>query len=173
VKETTNQSTRLHYLDWLQVLAILGVFLFHAILQFDTLSDRHIKNVEKSTLVTFLSPFLFPWGKPFFLMAGATSWFSLRQRTAGYYLRERVICLLIPFIVGAIILTPIHANYELTHKGWWDGDSLIKFILSSEALTIFYTEYNSLTPVLSQPISTQRYAKQIPEDEEILKARVI
>jgi len=143
---STKKSTRLHYLDWLQVLAILGVFLFHATHPFDALSDWHIKNVERSTLVTFFIAFFAPWGMPFFfLMAGATSWFSLRRRTAGHYLRERVTRLLIPFVVGAIALTPIQAYYELTHKGWWDGGSLIKFILSSEARTIFYTEYNSLT----------------------------
>jgi len=30
---------RLHYLDWLQVLAVLGVFLFHAGHPFDDLTD--------------------------------------------------------------------------------------------------------------------------------------
>jgi peptidoglycan/LPS O-acetylase OafA/YrhL len=32
------KSTRLHYLDWLQVLAILGVFLYHSIQPFQDLS---------------------------------------------------------------------------------------------------------------------------------------
>jgi peptidoglycan/LPS O-acetylase OafA/YrhL len=71
-------SARLHYLDWLQVLAILGVFLFHAFHPFDALFDWHIKNAEKSTLATFFAGFFNLWGMPFFfLMAGATSWFSL------------------------------------------------------------------------------------------------
>jgi len=81
----------------------------------------------------------------FFLMAGATSWFSLRRRTPDRYARERVTRLLIPFIIGAIVLTPIQAYYELIHKGWWQGGSIIEFILSSEARTYFYTEYNTLT----------------------------
>jgi peptidoglycan/LPS O-acetylase OafA/YrhL len=45
------KSTRLHYLDWLQVLAILGVFLFHAFHPFDDLFDWHIKNAESNILV--------------------------------------------------------------------------------------------------------------------------
>ena len=53
----TEKSARLHYLDWLQVLAVLGVFLFHAVHPFDALADWHIKNVEKSTLATFLLVF--------------------------------------------------------------------------------------------------------------------
>ena len=34
------KSARLHYLDWLQVLAILGVFLFHALHPFDFLQQQ-------------------------------------------------------------------------------------------------------------------------------------
>jgi len=143
---STKKSARLHYLDWLQVLAILGVFLFHAVHPFDDLADWHIKNVERSALATFYVGFFNLWGMPFFfLMAGATSWFSLRRRTAGRYVRERVTRLLIPFIIGSIVLTPIQAYYEFTHNGWWQGGSIFKFVLSPEARTYFYTEYNSIT----------------------------
>jgi peptidoglycan/LPS O-acetylase OafA/YrhL len=141
-----SMSKRLHYLDWLQVLAILGVFLFHAVHPFDDLTDWHIKNAEPSFLATFFTGFFNLWGMPFFFcMAGATSWFSLRHRTAGRYVRERVTRLLIPFILGAIVLTPIQAYFELTHKGWWKGGSIVEFILSTEARTYFYTEYNPIT----------------------------
>jgi hypothetical protein len=81
----------------------------------------------------------------FFLMTGATSWFSLRRRTAGRYVRERVQRLLIPLIVGVIVLTPFQAYFEARHKGWWEGDSFIEFIFSAKALNYYYTEYNNLT----------------------------
>jgi peptidoglycan/LPS O-acetylase OafA/YrhL len=137
---------RLHYLDWLQVLAILGVFLFHAVHPFDDLADWHIKNEEKSFLATFFVGFFNLWGMPFFFfMAGVTSRFSLRHRTAGHYVRERVTRLLIPYIVGAIVLTPIQAYYEFVHKGWWEGNSIIEFVFSAEARTYFFTEYNTIT----------------------------
>jgi peptidoglycan/LPS O-acetylase OafA/YrhL len=142
----TEKSTRLHYLDWLQVLAVLGVFLFHAIHPFDDLADWHINNADKSALATFFVGFFNLWGMSFFfLMAGATSWFSLRRRTPSRYISERVTRLLIPFIAGSILLTPIQAYFELTHNGWWTEGSIIEFILSPEALTYFYTEYNSIT----------------------------
>lgn len=99
---------RLHYLDWLQVQAIMGLFLFHAVHPFDDLADWHIKNAASSVLATFYIGFFSLWGMPFFfLMAGATSWFSLRRRRSARYVRERVTRLLIPFIVGLIVLTPI------------------------------------------------------------------
>ena len=53
-------SERLHYLDWLRVLAILGVFLFHAVHPFDV-TDWHIKNGDQSLLVTLIFViFLYP-----------------------------------------------------------------------------------------------------------------
>jgi hypothetical protein len=81
----------------------------------------------------------------FFLMAGVTSWFSLRRRTAGRYVRERVTQLLIPFVLGAIVLTPIQAYLELTHRTWWEGGSIVEFIFSTEARTYFYTVLHPLT----------------------------
>jgi glucan biosynthesis protein C len=143
------KSVRLHYLDWLQVLAVLGVVFFHTIQPFDALVPWGIKNAERSTLATLFSVFFTPWGMPFFFtMAGVTSWFSLRRRTPGRYVRERVTQLFIPFIFGAIVLTPILAYYELTHLGWWQGGSIVEFILSTEARTYFYTEFHpiSLSP---------------------------
>jgi hypothetical protein len=80
----------------------------------------------------------------FFLMAGATSWFSLRHRTAGRYLRERVTRLLIPFLVGSFFLTPFQAYFELTHKGWWVADSLLSFLFSPDARGFFFTMVHPL-----------------------------
>jgi peptidoglycan/LPS O-acetylase OafA/YrhL len=139
-------TKRLHYLDWLQVLAVLGVFLFHAVHPFDDLFPWHIKNTERSAIANFFVGFFAFSGMPFFfLMAGATSWFSLQRRTAGRYVRERVTRLFIPFILGSIVLTPIQAYFEFTHKGWWKAPSIIHFIFSPEARSAFYTEYVTIT----------------------------
>jgi fucose 4-O-acetylase-like acetyltransferase len=107
---------RLYYLDWLRVLAILGVFLFHAVHPFD-LTTWHIKNAEQSPAVTFLIAFMYPWGMPFFfLLAGAGSYFALRRRRAGAFARERFQRLLIPFFAGAILLMPLMLYFEWRHK---------------------------------------------------------
>ena len=144
---STGKSTRLHYLDWLQVLAVLGVFIFHATFPFSDLAEWNIKSPERSILATLFSFLFTPWGMPFFfLMAGVTSWFSLRRRSPKRYIRERVVQLLIPYIIGCIVLTTIQAYYELTHRGWWEGGSFVKFVLSSEARTYFFTVLHPLTP---------------------------
>ena len=71
------QPARIHYLDWLRVLATLGVFLFHTTRPFD-LQDFEIKNATRSLAVMALGLFPFQWGMPLvFLLAGASSWHAL------------------------------------------------------------------------------------------------
>ncbi len=133
-ERSSGKSVRLHYLDWLRVLAILGVFLFHAVHPFDAF-DWEIKNAEQSMVVTLFTIFLVPWGMPFFyLIAGTSSWFALRRRTGRQYTIERVKRLLIPFIIGSILLSPIQFYFEWSHKtqtGVFEG-SLMEFFASRE-----------------------------------------
>ena len=122
--QTTLQETagmvqkpvRLHYLDWLRVITILGVFLFHSVHIFD-LGDWHIKNAEQSMVITILLVLFSLWGMPFFfLIAGTGSWFALRRRTASQYTAERFKRLMVPFIFGSILFMPIMLYLEWLHK---------------------------------------------------------
>lgn len=109
-------ASRLYYLDWLRVIAVFGVFLYHAVHPFD-LTPWHIKNAELSEVVTGFLIILFPWGMPFFfLLSGAGSWFAMRRRTAGAFARERVNRLLLPFIFGSLLLMPVMLFFEWQHK---------------------------------------------------------
>ena len=107
---------RLYYIDWLRVLAIIGVFLFHSTNVFNTM-PFHIKNAEQSAAITTIQAFFFPWGMPvFFMIAGAGTWFALKRRSSSQYARERANRLLIPFVVGSILLSPLQLYFEWTHK---------------------------------------------------------
>lgn len=115
-------SGRLHYLDWLRVLLILGVFLYHALHPFDSTIEWHIKNPDQSVVVMVLLILILPWGLPlFFLVAGAGSKFSLRRRSNRQFIRERVFRLGIPFVVGSILLTPVQMYLEASHKAVYEG----------------------------------------------------
>jgi glucan biosynthesis protein C len=113
---TVRDAARLYYVDWLRVIATLGVFLFHASNVFNV-ADFVIKNAETSLVVTIFQAFFFPWGMPlFFLIAGAGTWFAMRRRSAGQYVRERTSRLLVPFIVGSILFGPIQLFLEWSNK---------------------------------------------------------
>src|SRR5512139_3855742 len=109
-------TSRLCYLDWLRVLALLGVFLFHATAPFADIGFN-IENAEQSLAIMIAQGFLFPWGMPFFfLLAGASAWLALQRRTPGQYARERFSRLLIPFVVGCLLLSPVEVYLEWSHK---------------------------------------------------------
>jgi glucan biosynthesis protein C len=113
---TSQQPVRLHYLDWLRVMAIFMVFLFHAVHPFD-FGDWQIKNLEQSEIITIILTLLGLWGMPFFfLVAGSASWFALQRRTARQYISERVKRLLIPFIIGTFLFSPIQMYLEWKNK---------------------------------------------------------
>jgi len=93
-------SPRRYELDWLRVLAILAVFIYHSGRFFDPTS-WHIKN---SVLHPGLLPFkmLFEiWGIPLlFVISGAGVFYALGKRAAGPFLKDRTLRLLVPLIVG-------------------------------------------------------------------------
>jgi glucan biosynthesis protein C len=123
-------AVRLHYLDWLRVLATLGVFLFHASNVFSG-TGFEIANAESSDLILLILMFFYPWGMPlFFLVAGAASWFALRRRLAGQFTRERTFRVLVPFFTGTILLGPIQLYLSWLHRtqtGVFDG-TLLDFV---------------------------------------------
>src|SRR5437764_14761049 len=83
--ETTGKQKRLHYLDWLRVLAVLGVFYVHTSNNFDAL-DWHTHDSKLLTLGLFGSE----WGMSlFFLLAGASVSFSLGSRTSRPFIAQR------------------------------------------------------------------------------------
>jgi len=112
----TRKAGRLHYVDWLRVIATLGVFLFHVSDVFNT-AGFEIKNAEQSETITIIQGFFFPWGMPlFFLIAGVGSYFALRRRTAGQFTRERTLRLLVPFFTGTFLLGPIQLYLSWRHR---------------------------------------------------------
>jgi surface polysaccharide O-acyltransferase-like enzyme len=104
----------LHYLDTLRVLAVLAVFLFHASKPFTEGGDWRIMNAQTSLVASAIfGALLAPWGMPFFfLLAGAGTWFALQHRSARQYASERFRRLLIPFVIGSLLLTPVQSYLE-------------------------------------------------------------
>ncbi|HYM50954.1 MAG TPA: acyltransferase family protein [Candidatus Limnocylindrales bacterium] len=106
-----------HWVDWLKVLAVLGVFYYHSAMPF-VLAPWMITNQDRSVVLTVIAGTGFYFGMPLlFLLSGAASSFAVRSRTTAAFLRLRFTRLVIPMIAGFLILSPIQAYFVLASKG--------------------------------------------------------
>ena len=120
-------DARRYEYDWLRVITILFVFVFHCMLFFSK-GDWHLKNPVQSEMLDVIIGFLWSWMMPtFFLVSGTASWFVLEKRTAGGYLLDRVKRLIVPlFTVGFFLMLPPQFYFDLvTHAqftgSFWDS----------------------------------------------------
>jgi glucan biosynthesis protein C len=107
-----NLKERQYYIDWLRIILILSVFLFHVGMIFNTW-DWHIKNDQKFEWLNDIMRFLHYWRIPLlFLVSGAGTFFALGIRSPKEYLKERSKRLLIPAIAGIFLLVPVQVYLD-------------------------------------------------------------
>lgn len=107
------KQERQYYIDWLRILLIISVFLFHIGMIFNTW-DWHIKNDQQyGGMLRNVMTFLHNWRMPLlFLLSGAGTYFALGKRTPGEYLYERFKRLFIPLLAGIFLLVPVQVYIE-------------------------------------------------------------
>jgi len=118
-------STRRYDIDWLRVIAMLGVFLLHCSRFFDN-EPWHVKAaVEQQSEILPIVRGLLLWVwlmEIFFLVSGFATHFALQRRSWDKYLVERAKRLLIPlYTVGLFILIPPQLYFELHTHGQITG----------------------------------------------------
>jgi peptidoglycan/LPS O-acetylase OafA/YrhL len=102
---------RLHYVDWLRVLAVLMLFPFHVSRVFNH-EAFYVKHADLSGGLGQFIAFMDVWQMQLlFFLAGASTFFALRRRGPGGYLVERVKRLLVPFLFGFLVLIPPQTWY--------------------------------------------------------------
>ncbi len=106
---------RIHYLDWLKVLIVYGILLFHVSLVF-SMVPWLVSNHQRSLALSAFAAFCFPWGIPaMFLISGADAWFGLRSHSPAEFVGSRVRRLLLPMIAGLIVLSPFQ-RFVVSHN---------------------------------------------------------
>ncbi|MGY1437742.1 acyltransferase family protein [Streptomyces reniochalinae] len=118
---------RKDYIDWLRNLAILFLFPFHTARIFNDNPEFYVKgpvNTLSSALVNISSFWFMPL---LFLLAGMSSYYALRKRSARSYAKERYLRLFIPFLFGCLVIVPPQAYYAMRfHNGY--GGSYADFL---------------------------------------------
>jgi hypothetical protein len=113
---------RQHYADAIRVGAVGFVFLAHLSEIFNPWDEWHITNAERSRVIGEIAVLVAPWTMPIvMLLAGVSAWYSLRSRGNAGYIRERVVRLLVPLIVGVLVLVPPQVYLERRLRGQFNG----------------------------------------------------
>lgn len=108
----TVTDTRLQYIDWLRVLAVLLLFPYHTLRVFNT-EAFYVKADQVSAALDVVLGFVSVWHMPLlFLLAGASTYFALGRRRPRRYLGERSTRLGVPFLIGVfVLLIPVQTWY--------------------------------------------------------------
>ncbi len=156
-------STRLYYLDWLRVLAILGVFVYHTSRLFN-MEDWNVKNPIWYPWVEVWNGFAMTWMLPLiFVVSGASLFYAVGKgqggiRGAGKFIKDKALRLLVPVVVCALTHASLQAYLgRLTH-GEFSGSyfqylpSYFRNDLDSEGAHLWYLWVLFLFSVLLYPL---------------------
>ena len=118
-------SERWYWLDWLRVLAMGTIFLFHSSRPFDISAPWHVMNSTWDLGFTLFDSFISGWIMPlFFVISGIAVYSSLARRSASEFARDRLERLIIPFIYGLFFILPVNVYYDVVFHGYFVGDFL-------------------------------------------------
>ena len=112
---------RRYDLDWLRVLAILAVFVYHCALIFAP-DPFSIKNPTTYQFIDDWGEFAGLWGMPLiFLISGASVFYALGKNSPGKYVKGIVARLLIPLFVGILTHIAFQVYLENLHNRTFSG----------------------------------------------------
>jgi len=122
---TTIPHHRRDDIDWLRVLAMLVVFIFHCVRFFDE-EDWHVKNPQTNHTVMILVGITVQWMMPlFFLLSGTSSYYALCRHKTTQYIYARIKRLAVPFLFGTfVIIAPLQVYLERVSHGQFHGSFL-------------------------------------------------
>jgi len=118
-------TNRQHYIDWLRVIATISIFVYHNSRAYDY-GDWHIKNAQTSLGATQFVEFMNIWMMPlFFILSGASVYYSLKRRNGGSFLKERFFRIMIPWLLtGMFLMGPTQVYLERLSHGQFSGNFL-------------------------------------------------
>ncbi len=104
-------------LDLLRALVVVGLVFFHSAVIFGA-GEFPVKAAAEYRVATVLLAFGATWGMPLlFTISGMGVWYSLRSRSAGAFVRERLRRLGVPLLVGLLTVIPLQVWLGLRHGG--------------------------------------------------------
>ena len=117
----TKAITRRYDLDWLRVMGILTVFVFHSGRFFNS-EGWHVKNATTYFGMDIWEYILSNWMMPLvFAISGASLFYALGKGRPGQFIKDKVLRLLVPLVVGIFTLDTLQIYLERLSHGQFSG----------------------------------------------------
>jgi len=114
-------TTRRYYLDWLRVGVILTVFFYHST-RFFNLGEWHVKNPTTYWGVEVFEQVLATWMMPLcFVVSGAAVFYALGRGGAGSFIKDKILRLFVPLVVGIFTHSAWQVYLERVSHGQFNG----------------------------------------------------
>jgi peptidoglycan/LPS O-acetylase OafA/YrhL len=112
---------RRYELDWLRVLTILAIFVFHCTRLFDP-DDWTIKNQTTYLFMNIWKDWANSWGMPLIMIiSGASAFLALSKVRPGKYVQGLVVRLFVPLMFGMFTHVAFQIYLERLNKGTFTG----------------------------------------------------
>ncbi len=123
-------TLRRYDLDWLRVMVILSVFVYHST-RFFNVGSWHVKNVVTYLSVDLGENVVETWMMPLcFLISGAAVFYALGHSSVGKFVKDKVLRLLVPLLAGIF-----------THSAWQVYLERVTYRQFSGSFIEFYPQY--------------------------------
>ena len=114
-------TVRRYYLDWVRVLVILTVFVYHST-RFFNLGDWSVKNPAVYGSVELFEQVLATWMMPLcFIVSGAAVFYALGKGSAGSFIKDKLLRLCVPLFVGIFTHSAWQVYLERVSQGGFTG----------------------------------------------------
>jgi glucan biosynthesis protein C len=167
-ESSARSPVRLYYLDWLRVLAILTVFVYHTT-RFFNLEDWHVKNATTYGWLEVWNRAAVIWMMPLiFIISGASLFYAVGKGGAGKFVKDKVLRLLVPLLFAAVTHCSLPVYLErLTHgqfvgsyfhflpqyfTGIYDGDNPAAGNFALTGMHLWYLFWLFLFSLLLYPL---------------------
>ena len=134
---------RKYYIDNIRILCILMLFPFHASICFNNFGEKFYVHMASSTALTLIPTAVYPWWMSLlFSLAGISTVYALKNRTAGEYAKERIFKLFIPLLFGILLIIPPQTYIaDVFHNGYSGGyfEHYITFVRVFGSERVFFS----------------------------------
>ena len=111
---------RKYYIDNLRWATILLLFPYHTAMIYNDWGENfYVRSIPVAPISGFIIA-SYPWFMPLlFVVSGIGSYWALQKRSPTVYLKERLLKLFLPLVLGVLFIVPVQTYYaERFHNGY-------------------------------------------------------